>query len=250
MRLPAQIYRVCTVFTVPYTEQAVEIPCNNIDNIWVLQIRRTSGMMTYSNKYTYNISYVHKMCIGMLSVLEACLKPSYPYEGTGQQLSFGFWMQQMVSLSMSASKVYQPYSKSVVVNQEADFQIGRKMTSNYNTIKKTFMWPALYTVCTFVPTRTVVFTEEHTILETAENNQSIIFITPVWKQTDLSSLAYRRGNQRTYPSPASIVFDIRGPWSYNGLKHNFKVCAHVWLRVFLHRKWRTLRARERFGHTE
>ncbi len=54
--------------------QAVEIPATNIENIWVLQIRRTSGMMTYS-KYTYNISYVHKMCIGMLCVLEACLKP-------------------------------------------------------------------------------------------------------------------------------------------------------------------------------
>lgn len=83
-------------------------------------------MMTCSNNYTYNISYVHKICIGMLCVLEACLKPSFPCEGTGQQQSFGFWMQQMVSLSMSTSKVYQPYSKSVVVNQEADFQIGRK----------------------------------------------------------------------------------------------------------------------------
>lgn len=38
------------------------------------------------------------------------VKPSFLYEGTGQQ---------MVSLSMSASKVYLAYSKSVVVNQEA-----------------------------------------------------------------------------------------------------------------------------------
>lgn len=66
-------------------------------------------------------------CIGSLSETFISLR------GNWAATVFGFWMQQMVSLSMSASKVYQPYSKSVVVNQEAsaDFQIGRKMTSNY-----------------------------------------------------------------------------------------------------------------------
>lgn len=113
-----------SVFTVPYTEQAVEITT-------VLHIRRIAGMMTCSNNYTYNISYVHKICIGMLCVLEACLKPSFPCEGTGQQQSFGFGCSRWSLCQCRPVKFINHTLNQWLSTKRQTFKLGAKMTSNY-----------------------------------------------------------------------------------------------------------------------